>query len=176
MSLLTSIYIPVWLYFNLTQSKITTKPTGIYIPVWLYFNQVKRVRNRHSLTFTFQYGYISTGVFKYVNADGTIIYIPVWLYFNTVPQSLLTPNRYIYIPVWLYFNHDKCKLNIIISNLLLFVGKEALADQDFLKVHPYVSVYLLWDLILLKLFHPLVSLLCQKSNYIIFIYPKKLIL
>ena len=75
------LYIPIWLYSNGDLVGTQFRRFGLYIPIWLYSNRGTRYNNERVLTFTFQSGYIQIKCLARKKRS-SILYIPIWLYSN----------------------------------------------------------------------------------------------
>ena len=101
-------------------------PFSLYIPLCLYFNQTESLQFLHNFFFTFHYVSILISALQNLSTGSSLLYIPLCLYFNDESQhspggteaftfhyvSILIINAHcrrqntkcLYIPLCLYFN------------------------------------------------------------------------
>ena len=81
------LYIPIWLYSNLTHARLQSLINELYIPIWLYSNSSLQHFAHSSLNFTFQSGYIQIVTKPTQQKELNLLYIPIWLYSNLRCQA-----------------------------------------------------------------------------------------
>ena len=81
-------------------------PFSLYIPLCLYFNQTESLQFLHNFFFTFHYVSILISAWQNLSTGSSLLYIPLCLYFN--PEQFCRNRRYkkLYIPLCLYFNDE----------------------------------------------------------------------